>query len=156
MTRVLLFVLLMVGLATPAVAQCFSQREVEAERGLRIHTELMQIGLNCMAILQKPQLYADYRAFTARNEDLIGGWEDILIAYFDRNGGNGERQFHNYRTRMANQISSSAARMRPDVFCHNYVGRLNRAMGMSRGDLTQWASIGGGELPSKPLCASAR
>ncbi len=155
--RFALLSLLMFVVALPAQANCFNREEVAAEQGLRIHSELMQIGLNCMGILRQPNLYSDYRQFTKQNNAVITGWENTLTSYFARTGGgNGQTEFHDYRTRIANQMSSSAARMRPDVFCHNHVRRLNSAMRMSQQDVMRWAAHkGGGQLPSKPLCASA-
>lgn len=149
-------VLVALLIATPSWAQCYSKAEASAEQGLRIHSELMVIGLNCMGILKNPQLYSSYQDFTRRNHGMIEGWESTMINYFARSGGNGEVEFHDFRTRMANQISSDAARMRPDVFCHNHVARLNKALGMNSNDLLQWASTSYGTMPpSRPLCASA-
>jgi len=149
-------VLFLLSVSLPVSAACYSRAEVSAEQGLRIHSELMQIGLNCMEILRQPNLYNNYRQFTKQNSHVINGWENTMTSYFARsNGGNGQRDFHDFRTRIANEVSSSAARMRPDVFCHNHVKRLNSAMVMSQQDVVQWASASGGQLPSRPLCASA-
>jgi hypothetical protein len=154
--RLILSLVLISVVALPAQAACYSRAEAEAEQGLRIHSELMIIGLNCMGIMKNPQLYSQYRNFTRQNEPLIVGWESTLINYFQREGGRGETQFHDFRTRMANQISADVARMRPDVFCHNNASRMGRALGMSQNDLLQWASTNyRGMPPSRPLCASA-
>ena len=151
-----LFLIAALLFATPSMAQCYSNEEAQAEQGLRIHSELMVIGLNCMGILRSPQLYSQYQSFTKANHEMIDGWENTMIRYFNRNGGNGESQFHDFRTRIANQVSSDAARMRPDVFCHNHVQRLAKAMTMTHGDLLQWASTSSPNIPpSHPMCASA-
>ncbi len=156
MLRFLAALLLMTTLAAPSFAQCYSKAEASAEQGLRIHSELMVIGLNCMGILKDPQLYAKYQSFTKQNHDMIDGWENTMINYFARSGGSGETEFHDFRTRMANKVSSDAAHMRPDVFCHNYVARLNKALAMNSADLLTWASTSYGNVqPSRPLCASA-
>jgi len=156
MLRFLAAFMLLTTIATPSFAQCFSRAEASAEQGLRIHSELMVIGLNCMGILRDPALYGKYQSFTRQNHDMIDGWERTMINYFARSGGSGETEFHDFRTRMANQISSDAARMRPDVFCHNHVARLNKALGMNSNDLLQWASTNYSNMPpSRPLCASA-
>lgn len=155
MFRALLLIAALI-FSMPVSAQCYSRAEAEAEQGLRIHSELMVIGLNCMGILKSPALYGQYQSFTRQNHAMITGWENTMIGYFDRNGGNGVTQFHDFRTRMANQISGDAARMRPDVFCHNHVRRLAKAMTMNSNDLEQWASTSYSNVPpSRPLCASA-
>lgn len=148
--RIFLMTLLAAFIAMPAKADCFNQAQAEAEQGLRIHSELMVIGLNCMGIMRDPTLYSRYQSFTRQNHDLIDGWERTMISYYGS-----EKKFHDFRTQIANKVAADSARMRPDVFCHNNANRMNKALAMNRAELQRWASTSYG-LNSKPLCASAR
>lgn len=149
--RFLLTALLLGAFTAPAGATCYSQAQAEADQGLRIHSELMVIGLNCMGIMKDPTLYSRYQRFTKQNHDLIDMWERTMISHLG-----GEKAFHDYRTQIANKVAADAARMRPDVFCHNHASRMNKALAMNRGDLQRWASMSfSGVAHSKPLCASA-
>lgn len=158
--RHLILVLCMTFLAVPAQAQarsqCYSQIEAEAEQGLRIHSELMVIGLNCqhMGTRKGYDLYGDYRRFTARHGDLFATYEKILLRFFRQNGGgNPEEALNTLRTRFANRISNAAASMRPDVFCANHAPRILKAIDMDRLQLRKWAATIHDTHPvSYPVC----
>lgn len=136
---------------------CFSLLEAEAEQGIRIHSELMVIGLNCQHLTPPGQenLYSQYRKFTAKNATLFSTYEMLLIKYFKKEGGgDAERQLHSMRTQFANRISNDAARMRPDAFCHTYAPRIAKAAVMDQAALHKWAStFFPGFGPSRPLCS---
>ena len=55
-----------------AAASCYTMEEAEAEQGIRIHSELMVIGLNCqhMKFSDGTNLYLEYREFTKEHENL--------------------------------------------------------------------------------------
>ncbi len=135
---------------------CYSTREAEAEQGIRIHSELMVIGLNCqhMTPVGQRNLYAQYRTFTSNYSDLISGYEDTLINYFRRIGHpNPVASLNLMRTAFANKISLDAARMRPDIFCKRYTKRISQASAMNRQEVRQWASTFYPSHPvSKPIC----
>ena len=147
--RFLMTVFLVAFAALPAKAACYSQAQAEAEQGLRIHSELMVLGLNCMGIMKDPTLYSRYQRFTKQNHSLIDGWERTMIAHLGS-----EKAFHDFRTQIANKVAADAARMRPDVFCHNNASRMNKALAMSQPELQRWAATSYG-ISSQPLCASA-
>lgn len=152
-----LITILMVGLFSfqAQAASCYKNREAEAEQGIRIHSELMVIGLNCqhMATANGKNLYAAYREFTAKNGNLIGGYEDVLMAYFKQNGMNAEAAINTLRTQLANKISTDAASMRPDLFCQRYSPRIVQASAMSQQDIRKWAATIYPSHPvSKPMC----
>lgn len=140
-----------------AMASCYKPNEAEAEQGIRIHSELMVIGLNCqhMATANGKNLYAAYREFTALHGSLFGGYEDTLMTYFSKNGiGNPEAEINTLRTQFANKISRDAANMRPDLFCRQYSPRIVQAVAMSRDDIRNWAATIYPSHPvSKPLCS---
>lgn len=166
------FVLTMIMclIATPALAQleipvrvegaagrqCYTQAEAEAEQGIRIHSELMVIALNCQHMTPRgwKNFYQQYQEITARNANLIGNYENVLINYFALAGRpNPERAFHDMRTTFANKVSTDAARMRPDIFCSQYAPRLPKVDKMTTADIKAWAAnVNPGQPASHPLC----
>jgi hypothetical protein len=139
-------------------SSCYMAQEAEAEQGIRIHSELMVIGLNCqhMASANGKNLYTAYRDFTSRHLALIETYEKILLASFKRSGV--ERpvdKLNDMRTGFANKISNDAAKMRPDMFCQRYAPRIQKAAVMEEMDVRRWAATIFPSHPvSKPVCAS--
>jgi hypothetical protein len=157
MRLIFLSALLLFGFAYSAQAACYSMREAEAEQGIRIHSELMVIGLNCQHLGGKGQrnLYLQYKEFTNKNASIFEGYEQTLISHFRSEGArNAERELHTLRTKYANKISKDAATMRPDAFCQVYAPRIQKAGAMSGQDLRKWASTIFPSHPlTRPLCA---
>lgn len=160
-----MFCLLMIAAlaALPASAawagrdSCYSLSEAEAEQGIRIHSELMVIGLNCQHIYKSNgrNLYRTYQEFTSDHQDLFARYEEILINYFRNREGlkNPVGELNSMRTQLANKISNDAARMRPDIFCARYSPRITRASSFTRDQLRQWAATYFPSHPvSRPLC----
>lgn len=138
-----LFCLVLVSGSSAWAAGCYSSQEAEAEQGIRIHSELMVIGLNCQHMTPRgwKNFYQEYREITNRHADLFSNYEQTLISHYSRNGsGNAERKIHDMRTAFANKVSTDAAKMRPDVFCATYAPRIPKVAKMSRTELKQWAS----------------
>jgi hypothetical protein len=168
--KFLLSLLFVLSLSVPALAEdgtvisvsptrvdgCYTQDEAVAEQGIRIHSELMVIALNCQHLTPAGQenLYQSYREMTSRNADLFSGYENTLIDYFRRTGsGSPEGQLNILRTQLANKISLDAARTRPDVFCSHYMPRIEKAAAMTRGQINKWAStFYPGHPASHPVC----
>lgn len=145
----------------PAFAvACYTSAEAEAEQGIRIHSELMVIGLNCQHKTPKDEknYYQQYKELTARNGPLFAGYETTLIRYFTRAGyENPESELNTLRTRFANKISGDVAKMRPDLFCRHYAPRLPKAAEMTTNQLRVWAGTFFRSHPlSQPICASAQ
>ncbi len=138
---------------TASAAGCYTMAEYEAEQGLRIHSELMVIGLTCAKMPGGAALYSKYQSFTAKNQTLITMYENALIAHFRKQGGgNPETQFHTLRTGMANKISQLAI---GNVvgFCHAFTPRLDAAMNMEQEKIRRWAQQVWRDAPtSKPIC----
>lgn len=136
--------------------KCYTPQEAEAEQGIRIHSELMVIGLNCQHMTPRgwKNFYQQYREITNRNSDLFAGYETTLINYFAQAGErNPEGRLHDMRTNMANKVSTDAARMRPDIFCSTYAPRVPKAAQMSREQIRQWAASTSATGPvSHPRC----
>lgn len=148
---------LMLDIQPVKAQECYSKAEAEAEQGLRIHSELMVIGLNCqhMGARKGMNLYSQYRQFTADHADLFSTYEKIMMKYFKQNGiENPKRQLDTLRTDFGNKISNDVAAMRPDVFCSRYAPRVIKASTMDKTDLRQWAATIYPEHPvSKPVCS---
>ncbi|GJL84675.1 MAG: hypothetical protein DHS20C02_04500 [Micavibrio sp.] len=162
--RVLKFFVCAIFLLTqvsPAYAvQCFAAKEAEAEQGIRIHSELMVIGLNCQhkATANGKNLYMAYRDFTSAHGNLFAAYERVLLKHYKTSGdGNPEATLNTLRTKFANKISTDAAQMRPDMFCARYAPRIEKASGLGYKDVRKWAATIFPSHPvSKPLCASAQ
>lgn len=156
--KTFLSTLMVLGLSTGSAfaASCYTQAEAEAEQGLRIHSELMVIGLNCikMRFSDGTNLYREYSEFTQENVDIFAAYESQLLEYYKRRGDqNPEASLNTLRTLMANNISNSAARMKPDQFCNRYAGRIFKASTMDRDTLKKWASTIYPSHPvSNPIC----
>ena len=157
MKIILSALLLSMSLSSVALAAgCYSPSEAEAEQGIRIHSELMVIGLNCahMADANGNNLYLEHKKFTAKHEDLFATYEKIIMEYMKVNGNkNAEKGMHKLRTDFANKISNDAAVMRPDIFCRTFSSRIEKATKMDRTTLRKWAATPYVEHPvSQPLC----
>lgn len=143
-------------MTSSAWAKCYTMSEVEAEQGIRIHSELMVIGLNCQHLgpRDRNNLYALYKDFTQKHASLLRGYENTLINYFRQSGKrNPEMAMHDMRTNFANKIAKDAAVMRPDAFCAYYAPRIPRADAMSEQQVRQWAqTVFKGFPPSEPAC----
>lgn len=139
-----------------AASSCYTVPEAEAEQGIRIHSELMVIGLNCQHLYKAngKNLYSEYRSFTNENIKLFAAYETQLMDYFRRTGHpDPEGQLNSMRTVFANKIANDSARMRPDQFCKHYAGRIEKVSGMSQDDIKKWAATFYPSHPvSRPIC----
>ncbi len=153
-----LVVFLALQVSPVAASQCYRPKEAEAEQGIRIHSELMVIGLNCqhMSSANGKNLYLAYRDFTGRYTNLFAAYEGILLTYFKNSGvSDPEAKLNTLRTDFANKISNDAATMRPDMFCARYAPRIQKASVLNYTDLRRWAATIFPSHPvSRPLCSS--
>jgi len=153
--NILLFIACL-GLCFPAfAAKCYSPKEVEAEQGVRILSELMVIGLNCQHLTPKGQenLYDRYKKFSLKHEVLFSGYENTLLKFYSSEGyDNPEIHLHKVRTDVANKISKDAAIMRPDSFCKTYAPRISKASQMPETKIRKWAQT---IFPGHPLSRSS-
>jgi hypothetical protein len=137
---------------------CYTATEAEAEQGIRIHSELMVIGLNCQHRTPPDQknYYTQYKEFTAKNGDLFAAYERALVGYYTRAGEqNPEGALNQLRTQFANKISGDVAKMRPDLFCEYYAPRVPKAAAMGTADIRKWANTFFRSHPlTQPICAN--
>lgn len=151
------FILFIPFNALADVKQCYSAMEAEADQGIRIHSELMVIGLNCQHMGKRygQNLYGSYRQFTANRGDLFAMYERVLMDFFKKRGdSNPESSLNTLRTKYANKISNDAATMRPDIFCAKYAPRIQQASAMKSDDFRKWAAMIFPQHPvSYPLCS---
>lgn len=153
--RLAVLTILMTILAVPVQAACYSAAQAEAEQGIRIHSELMVIGLNCQHMTPRgwKNFYLQYREITNNHKSLFSQYEETLIDYYSSNGLGGEKAFHNLRTGFANKVSTDAAQMRPDIFCATFAPRIPKVAQMSRAELRQWAATTAQTQPlSQTVC----
>lgn len=142
MYKSIIIFLLIFLLPSAGHAQCYSPIEAEADQGIRIHSELMVIGLNCQAMGARHgmNLYGDYREFTAKHADLLAKYESILMNFFKKNGMEPKQSLNTLRTDYANKISDLAAQTRPDIFCAKTAERITKTKAMSNEDIRKWAA----------------
>lgn len=144
--------------AQAATGKCYTAKEFEAEQGIRIHSELMVIGLTCMRMPQGgSQLYSKYQNFTQKNKGLIAGYEKDILSYYRRTGAaNPETALHTFRTSMANQISQHAIAMSTVSFCKRFSPRMDQALAMDSQKIRRWAQRPwDGSPTSRPVCSGS-
>lgn len=153
--RSLLLLLFLIPSSPGWAAGCYTMQEVEAEQGLRIHSELMVIGLTCARMPGGAGLYKDYQNFTSENSDLIAAYESILMSFYKNEGESSpEKSLHDLRTQLANKISQDAVFMSVSSFCNRYASRIEQARGMSHKKIRLWARHVWPDQPlSRPFCA---
>lgn len=149
--------------ALPAVAApsaCYTPAQFRAEQAVRYHTRLMIVGMRCQRILAAPGAYADYQAFTQRNQTVIRNQENQLVSYFkSRKVASPERALHTLRTNLANSMSMQANGPGVASFCKNYAGTLQQAKAMKPVDFQKWitqVNIQNNGMSTIPLCAAAQ
>jgi hypothetical protein len=145
-------ILFSASIALAGSRSCYTLSEAEAEQGIRIHSELMVIGLNCQHMAKaanNKNLYAAYREFTAKNGAVFAEYDNTMLGYFKRSGARDpEAALNTLRTQFANKISLDAAKMRPDLFCRAYAPRIQKVATMNQAYLRKWA---GTFFPSHPV-----
>ncbi len=127
------------ALAAPASkGPCYSVPEFAAEQGIRLHTELMVIGLTCqhLDVPGQMSLFNQYKQFTLKHQARIQEWEKNLVAYYKRTTkGNATRGFDSFRTRLANETSQRAIALTTPVFCGTHAPLVAQAMAASLAEI---------------------
>jgi hypothetical protein len=133
---------------------CYSAAEYDAEQAVRLHTELMVIGLTCNAIEADRKLFSKYQQFTTKNRASLMNWEKVLIGHFrETDKSNPTRRFDDFRTVVANEIAQRSALLTPPVFCQTHSDIVDQALSLSESDLKRYLSDGkNGEIGIAPPC----
>ena len=144
--------------SAPAAPACYNRAEHAAEQLMRMHTEMMVIGLTCRTVMPDKKPFDLYQDFSVKNRALLSSSEASLISYYKRSGsgGNATRQFDMFRTELANEISRRAATIGIPQYCANFVDRSAAAKDLTPDDLRTLTSDEKGaglmHLASRPLC----
>lgn len=138
-------------------AACYSEAEHAAEQLIRMHTEMMVVGLTCQQVMPDKKPFNLYQDFTIKNRALVSNSEAALINHFRKHSsGNPTRQFDMYRTELANEISRRAAVIGTGGYCANFVDRSKTATELTPDDLrvltADEKSAGMMQLSAKPRC----
>lgn len=159
-TYVFMFTFLVLGVLNSSAdarsLSCYTPSEAAAEQALRLHSELLVIGLNCQNIKQSngENTYQKYQDFTKKHAVLLEQYEKQLLSHFRKQGSaSPEKDLNELRTNMANNLAGIVADVRPDVFCFRHIERLNIATTMTGEDVHGWATTYFQDMPpSKPFC----
>ncbi|CAO3440616.1 hypothetical protein [Azospirillum endophyticum] len=144
--------------SAPATPACYNRAEHAAEQLMRMHTEMMVVGLTCRTVMPDKKPFDLYQDFSVKNRALLSSSEASLIAFYKRSGagGNATRQFDMFRTELANEISRRAATIGIPQYCANFVDRSAAAKDLTADDLRTLTSDEKGaglmHLASRPLC----
>ena len=135
---------------------CYTAADFEAEQGVRIHSELMVIGLTCMKMPEGPALYRKYQDFSSKNADLLAEYEEDLIQHYTKEGASApEEKFHALRTNLANDISRRAINMSMLSFCQQFSPRIDQALEMDQQKVRRWAQhVWPDQAPTEPMCSN--
>ncbi len=115
--------LLSIFAAAPVLADsCYSEAEFEADRGLRLHSDMEVIMLTCRYSTQGEDLRKLYATFLKQNVGAIKGWENTIAKAYTGGGIGRSRNeiIDNFRTKLANQKANEAGRMGPKPFCKEW------------------------------------
>jgi len=124
--------------ATASKQACYSAEEFEADQALRLHTELMVIGLKCQKVYQEQNPFGAYIDFTNRHRTVLAGSEKRLIGFYQRTaGGNATQRFDTFRTSLANEVSRRAATIGNTEYCEALVPLARQAAALSEAELRQ-------------------
>ncbi|KAA0591943.1 hypothetical protein FZ942_30355 [Azospirillum lipoferum] len=144
--------------SAPAAPACYNRTEHAAEQLMRLHTEMMVVGLTCRTVVPEKKPFDLYQDFSVKNRALLSSSEASLISFYKRSGsgGNATRQFDMFRTELANEISRRAATIGIPQYCANFVDRSVAAKDLTADDLRTLTSDEKGaglmHLASRPLC----
>ncbi len=134
---------------------CYTHSEHEAEQLIRMHTEMMVVGLTCRSVVPEKNPFGIYQDFSVKNRALLSSSEATMVGHYKRSGG-GLKQFDTYRTELANEVSRRAATIGIPQYCETFVDRSKAAKDLDAADIHTLTSDEKGAglmlLASKPLC----
>lgn len=138
----------------PPAPICYNRAEYAAEQLLRMHTEIMTVGLYCKELAAQDDPFGLYQKFTVAHRSDISAAEKTLIDFYAKHGG--RSGFDTWRTEVANEASRRSAIINVGIYCHEFIDRVKDSMSLSDDDLKTLSSneAKGGlmHLSSRPLC----
>ena len=118
---------------------CTTDEEVLADQLIRLHTQLMITGLTCFVPYDDPNLFVAYQDFTRSFQGRIRDSQRTLGAFLGRYmGGNRNRLFDTYRTRMANTESQTVIDVSASRYCAAQQERFYTVAGFGEADLNAY------------------
>jgi hypothetical protein len=146
--------------AKPAVSKpqsCYTRSEHAAEQLIRMHTEMMIVGLTCKNVVPEKNPFGVYQDFSVKNRALLSSSETTMIGHYKKtSGSSATKNFDTFRTELANEISRRAATIGIPQYCETFVDRSQAAKDLTPDDLRVLTSdeknAGLMLLASKPLC----
>ena len=138
--------------AAGAAETCYTDAEFVAEQAIRLHSEMMVVGLKCHKIYKEREPFAAYMNFTTRNQEALARWEETLINHFrKRSFRRPTRAFDRLRTSLANELAAVANLTPPTYYCEDQMERLERLAVMTAGEfsaeVTKADAVQYGRLP---------
>lgn len=121
----------------PRAALCLTSDELRAEEVIQFHSRLMVVALTCRTQRADVDLYRTYMEFTQRHQDVIRRSEQTLIDRLRRTGWqNPGPRFDNWRSKVANELSTDAARGGLRAFCTAAAEELLEAAKLPPGEFS--------------------
>ena len=134
--------LAILGLSSLGVAEanaknvCYTRAEHAAEQILRMHTEMMVIGLSCQQVMPTAAPFKVYQDFTVKHRADLSKAESTMQGHFRKHvSGNATKNFDSYRTELANEVSRRASTIGRGHYCSTFVERSKAAFELSAADL---------------------
>lgn len=145
---------LFLSFALPAHAEsCYSQDEFDADRGLRLHSDVEVIMLTCRWSTRSEDLRKLYATFLKKNSGQIRKWENTIARSFASTGGSRNEVIDNFRTRLANEKAGQAAQMGPKPFCKQWADFVPFAAALTPQQLFDYIRTDDPARPTrKPKC----
>ncbi|MFD1623184.1 hypothetical protein [Azospirillum griseum] len=137
---------------------CYTRSEHAAEQLIRMHTEMMVVGLTCKSVVPEKNPFGLYQDFSIKHRALLSSSEATMIGHYKKtSGSSATKNFDSFRTELANEISRRAATIGIPQYCESFVDRSKAAAkDLNADDLRVLTSdeknAGLMHLASKPLC----
>ncbi len=133
---------------------CTTDEEVVADQLIRLHTQLMITGLTCFVPYDDPDLFVSYQDFTLSFQGRIRDSQRTLGAFLGRYmGGNRNRLFDTYRTRIANSESQTVIDVSASRYCAAQQERFYTVAAFGEADLDAYLQEAAAHYrPHYPAC----
>ena len=148
-------VALLVGvfLCGPVFAEgaCYSDQEFEADRGLRLQTDLEVITLTCRYSSHGENLQKIYYgSFLRKHGKQVHSWENTIARVY---GGGRNETIDNFKTSLANQKGNESATMGPRKFCAQWADFVPYAASLTDAQMMYYVRQEDAARPTKkPHC----